>query len=404
MSLAAGMRFVFLTQGYHPDIDGGAYRYAAEVAEVLASRGHEVHALAKNPENKLPDSEFRNGVHLHRLRSPGGGFLKNWSGVVAAADAELEKLLTLPGRTLILSHHAYFEKALKNIRHAAFFHGPWGLEHRFACAAKPRNLLLRLRDAAVASLLHRTEGRALKRVSRVFVASGYMRDRVRQWHPHTTAPVEVVGGGANHARFNDRIDREAARKKFQAKPGERVFLSVRRLDPRMGLRVLVEAFGKISSRYSESSLWVVGRGAQKEELERMVSGTAIADRVRFPGFVPESDLPDLYAAADCVVMPSLDLEGFGLVTAEAMACGTPVIASNAGANAEVIGGLDGRLIFESGSVESLAGKLSEILSGHLQLPARHDCAGYARREFRWDRAADGFEHAFDAFAVEGGRT
>lgn len=397
------MRFVFLTQGYHPDIDGGAYRYAAEVAEVLAARGREVHVLAKNPDNKLPDTETRNGVHLHRLRGPGGGFVKNWSGIVAGASTELSTLLSRGGPTLVVSHHAYFEKALRNVPHVMFFHGPWGLEHRFACAARPRGTLAVLRDFVVAKLLHRTEGRALRNVSRVFVASGYMARKVREWHPHTTAPVEIVGGGANHSRFHDRIDRTSARAKFQAAPGETVFLSVRRLDPRMGLAILVEAFGKISPRFNESRLWVVGRGAQREELERMVSDANMAGKVRFPGFVPEADLPELYAAADCVVMPSLDLEGFGLVTAEAMACGTPVIASNAGANAEVVGGLDGNLIFETGSVTSLADTLSDILSGKLHLPSRERCAAYARSEFRWERAADGFERAFETFAVEGGR-
>jgi len=60
------MRFVFLTLGYHPDLDGGGYRYATEIAERLAGLGHEVHAIYPNPKNQLPAEAVREGVHLHR--------------------------------------------------------------------------------------------------------------------------------------------------------------------------------------------------------------------------------------------------------------------------------------------------------------------------------------------------
>jgi glycosyltransferase involved in cell wall biosynthesis len=275
-----------------------------------------------------------------------------------------------------------------------FFHGPWGLEHRFACRSRPRPLPVRLRDALVAGWLHRVEARALGAAGRLFVASQYVAGRLRKWHPGVRIPAEVVGGGANLARFREVADRAAVRAKFGAAPGETVFLAVRRLDPRMGLGLLIEAFASVASAHPGARLWITGRGAQREELGRLAERLGVAETIRFLGFVPEPDLPDLYAAADLAVMPSLDLEGFGLVTAEALACGTPVLASRAGANAEVVGPLADGLLFASGSATALAAKLDDALSGRLVPPPRAECAAHARREFRWDRAADAFERAW----------
>jgi glycosyltransferase involved in cell wall biosynthesis len=100
-------------------------------------------------------------------------------------------------------------------------------------------------------------------------------------------------------------------------------------------------------------------------------------------------------------MPSLDLEGFGLATAEALACGTPVLASRAGANPELVKPLNPDLMFEPGDVEFLAQILGRVLDGSLRLPEREACATYARSAFRWDRPADAIERAHGRWAVSG---
>ena len=231
----------------------------------------------------------------------------------------------------------------------------------------------------------------MRGADRILVASRYMADRLGAWHPGLSAEVEVVGGGANPSRFHDRLDREPLRRKWGLKPEDRLFLSVRRLDPRMGLGLLVKAFSEVATTCPSSRLWIAGKGAQREELERLSVSLGMGDRIRFLGFVPEEDLPGLYSVADAVLMPSLDLEGFGLVTAEALSCGTPVLASDAGANTEVVGPLSPALVFRSGSVEALSECMSRFASGATGIPGRAACADFARRTFRWDRPADAFE-------------
>jgi glycosyltransferase involved in cell wall biosynthesis len=396
------MRFVFLTLGYHPDLDGGGYRYATEVAERLAALGHEVHAVYPNPRNTLPASESRNGVQLHRVPDGTGSFLANWRSENAAARAVVDTLLG-PGtpRTLLATHQAYFEAAARGRPTVFMFQGAWGLEYAFSQQAKPRGVLRRLLDPWIARQLHRTEGRALAAAPEIFVASDYTRQRLPTWHPKVSSPVRVVSGGANFTHFFPPSDRAEVRARWNLSASDCLFLTVRRLDPRMGLRSLIEAFADASKAYPGARLWMAGRGPQRDELQALIEQRGLASKARLLGFVPESDLAALYGAADVTLMPSLDLEGFGLATVESLACGTPVLASNAGANPELVGPLDRALVYPTGDARALGERLEAILAGRLPLPSRNRCAEFARTEFRWDRPVNAFVQAFDKHALGG---
>jgi glycosyltransferase involved in cell wall biosynthesis len=106
--------------------------------------------------------------------------------------------------------------------------------------------------------------------------------------------------------------------------------------------------------------------------------------VLFPGFVPDADLPALYAGAQALAMPSL-YEGFGLPVLEAMACGTPVACSNNSSLPEIAG--NAALLFDPTEVDAIGDALRRILgSSDLQTHLRD--AGLRRAyEFSWGRAA-----------------
>ena len=387
------MRFIFLTLGYTPDLDGGGYRYATEVAELLASRGHEVHAVYPNPGEQLSATELRNGVHLHRVPRNGAGFLGRWRNANAGARDCVVSILRTPSKTLLFSHHAYMSPAVKGMRHCIFLHGPWALEHRLSVTAKPRTLQRRILDRCSGLVMHRVERNSIDRASRVLVASEYSRGRIPVWHRGLHREAEVVGGGADLARFALPNDREKVRRDRGLLPDEFLFLAVRRLDPRMGLMNLIEAFEPVARQHPNARLAIAGRGPQREELQDRVRNLGLEDRVRLLGFVPEADLPRLYQSADCVLMPSLDLEGFGLATAEALACGTPVLASSSGANPELIRPLGEDLLFEAGNPGAISAIMTGALSGAIGLPSRQRCAEYARKAFQWDRPANAIERA-----------
>lgn len=167
----------------------------------------------------------------------------------------------------------------------------------------------------------------------------------------------------------------------------------------MGLTHLVDAFIQIAKRYPQAQLVIAGKGSQREALQASIDASGLGSRIRLLGFVSEEDLPRLYASADCVLMPSLDLEGFGLSTAEALASGTPVLASRSGANPELVEPLGRSLLFNPADTESLASALQGVMDGSLPLPSRQRCAEYARTAFRWDRPSNAIEQAWSDHAL-----
>lgn len=391
------MKFVFLTLGYHPDLTGGACRYVAEAAERLAAREHRVEVICPNPGDQFAGRETRRGVGLFRYPSGRWFFARNWRQENAWARALLRERLAQPGApALLVQAHAYFTPALAgNWSQAVFlFTGPWSAEYRWARQAAPGWGLRRWLDGALALGMHWTEGKALRRTRRILAISHYYAGQLPHWHGRRLAPIAVISGGVNTEQFQPVADRLRLRQQLGLGPEESLFLAVRRLEARMGLLTLLEGFASVAPAFPQARLWLAGGGPLQQELQKRIAAAGLHERARLLGFVPEADLPGLYSAADCTLMPSLDLEGFGLATVESLACGTPVLGSRAGATPELLGPLSDSLLFAPASAGALAEKLRAVLSGALRLPERAACVSYARQRFNWEGPVRGFEDAY----------
>jgi glycosyltransferase involved in cell wall biosynthesis len=206
-----------------------------------------------------------------------------------------------------------------------------------------------------------------------------MELELRAEHSGFARAVERLPLGVTVARFADGLGRDAARARLGLE-GPTV-LCVRRLVARMGLDLLVTAFATVLDRHPGAVLAIAGRGYQRGALERRVRQLGIAPAVRFLGFVPDEELPLWFRAADLFVLPSVSLEGFGMVTLEALAAGTPVLATPIGASPEVLGPLGDRHL----AAAATAGALASAVDAWLFEPAtdadRERFAAYAREEF-----------------------
>lgn len=129
--------------------------------------------------------------------------------------------------------------------------------------------------------------------------------------------------------------------------------------PRKNVSSLINAFGKVITEDPEIILCLPGRGDKEQESnELLVEALGLQNRIKFLGFVPNEDLPYLYSAAELFVYPSM-YEGFGLPPLEAMACGCPVLCSNATCLPE-IAGADG-IYFNPYNTIEMAEKMLKIL-------------------------------------------
>ncbi|MGQ9567807.1 MAG: glycosyltransferase family 4 protein [Anaerolineae bacterium] len=164
-------------------------------------------------------------------------------------------------------------------------------------------------------------------------------------------------------------------------------LALGNLQPRKNVARLVEAFALAREEAHLPHQLVVAGKAQWRESEVLatVERLGLEDAVRFPGYVADEDLPALYSGAGCFAYPSL-YEGFGLPPLEAMACGTPVLASHAGALREVVG--NAAWVVDPTDVRDIARGLLALLTDPGTAQAYRERGLAHAATFSWHRLAE----------------
>ena len=156
------------------------------------------------------------------------------------------------------------------------------------------------------------------------------------------------------------------------------------LEPRKGLGTLISAYRALAEQVNHSLVIAGNKGWQMEPLFRLVEDYGLAERVYFTGYVEDGDLPGLLSLAETLVYPST-YEGFGLPPLEAMACGTPVVCSNAASLPEVVG--EAGLLVPPGEAEALFQALARVITDE-SLHAGLRRLGFEQaRRFSWDHSA-----------------
>jgi phosphatidyl-myo-inositol dimannoside synthase len=204
--------------------------------------------------------------------------------------------------------------------------------------------------------------------------------------------MRVVYPGVNGDRYRPDVDGREVRRRFDAPPGQ-LLLSVGRLQRRKGHDLVIEALDALQAELPDLTYLIVGDGAERSRLEKLVHERGLERRVRFEGEVPADRLPAYYAAADVFVLPTRmddgDFEGFGLVFLEAAASGKPVIGGRTGGVPEAVADLETGLLVDGGDVRQLVDAI-RALATSAELRTRYGAAGRQRteRDFTWQRAAD----------------
>jgi glycosyltransferase involved in cell wall biosynthesis len=232
------------------------------------------------------------------------------------------------------------------------------------------------------SLLGLVRG-SVRRAERVIAVSEFTRGDVIDQYRLDPAKVVAIPNGVN-SMFRPMEDAEArVRERFGI---DRPFvLCVGALQARKNVPLAIEAYARLMGRGTECELVVAGgdRGGRIDVLDAILR-TRLTGRVHLVGHVEDEELPALYSAARVLVFPSL-YEGFGLPALEAMASGTPVVASNTTGLAEAVG--EAGLTVDPTSAEELADALGRVLND-TALRERLIAAGHERAaHFTWARAA-----------------
>jgi N-acetyl-alpha-D-glucosaminyl L-malate synthase BshA len=205
----------------------------------------------------------------------------------------------------------------------------------------------------------------------VTAISGYLRDKtIQEFHPER--PIEVIPNFVNCDIYTPLApEKRAAGRARYAADGEKILLHLSNFRPVKRTADVVRVFSRIA-RQLPARLLMIGDGPDRSAAEWIAHRKGIQDRVHFLG--KQDSVSDILPLADLLLMPS-ELESFGLVALEAMACRVPTIATRVGGVPEVIDdGVTGRL-FDVGDVDGMAEAAVEILRD----PGRYEAmAGAAR--------------------------
>lgn len=251
------------------------------------------------------------------------------------------------------------------------FHGPWALEGRAEGIGALKFAIRSFQERVVYGL-----GRRFIVLSRAF---GDIL--VREYGVREDA-IRIVPGGVDLRRFGAAVPRAEARARLGLPADRPIVATVRRLTATKGLEHLINAAATLRARVPDALVVIVGTGPLEADLKRRVGERGLDAHVRFAGHLSEADLPVLYRAADLMVVPTIALEGFGLVVVEALACGTPALVTPIGGLPEVVRDLEPELVLADASAEAIARGLGDALDGTLRVPDEAACLAYARR-FDW---------------------
>ena len=166
---------------------------------------------------------------------------------------------------------------------------------------------------------------------------------------------------------------------------ERYVLFVSTIEPRKNLSRLLAAFERVHAAGLADALVIVGkRGWLFDAFFADLERSPAREAVLFPGFVPDADLPAVYAGAQALAFPS-EFEGFGLPVLEAMACGAPVVCSDTSSLPEVAG--DAALLVDPLDVDALTHALERVLRDPALAADLRACGLAQAARFSWERAA-----------------
>ncbi len=387
----------------YPDHVGGSHRFYYEVGRRLARRGHEVHVATGRERPEDPPVDNVAGMHVHRFprerRSPLFQALSYLSG-----SAGVYRPLARESPFDIISGH--YPLATAGVLLAGGWkrplvyslYGPWADEYGVELGRKMESgsgWTARVARCVSMGGMRWLEGACLHRARRVHVLSQYTAGQAASIHGVPPDRISIIPAGVDSERFSPGSKVEA-RRRLALDEGGPVLLTVRRLYARMGLENLLDAMPLIARQLPDSRLLIAGKGPLPASLEERIARLGLQERVSLLGFVSDDLLPDYYRAADLFVLPTVALEGFGLVTLEAMACGTPVVGTPVGATSELLGAFDGRMLAAGVAPGDIASAVLWLLGRREDLARLGERARQFALRYSWDDTAERLEALFQS--------
>jgi len=405
------LKVVMLTSSY-PLYDGDMTApFIEEIAAGLVARGHEIHVvLPDHP--RLRRAAVARGVHLHPFAAAP---VRRWGAAWGYAGSLAGDVALTKGAVAVapfaLANAARAVNRVARLVRPDLLHAHWVIPN-----GPPTALIARRRGLPLVVSLHGSD---------VFVAERFVPARRAAWWAFGSADgvtacsgdladramrlgacedrTRVVPYGVNSAQFRpvDDATRAVVRGWFDLPPETPLLLCAGRLVYKKGFAVAVAAFARITATQPDARLVIAGDGPLDADLRRQTERLGVADRVCFAGRVDRDRHPQLVAACDVYLLPSVhdhrgNVDGLPNALLDALAAGCAVVASDiAGVRLAVRDSETGVLVPEQ-DVAALADAVDALLRD----PAQRAALGGAARadvtaRLTWAHTAAAFERVYE---------
>jgi D-inositol-3-phosphate glycosyltransferase len=235
------------------------------------------------------------------------------------------------------------------------------------------------------------EYEVLKHSDRLIAESQASKDHMVQDYGVDPARIDIIPCGVETSIFHP-YDRRQARLRLGLSDGP-ILLFIGRLQPLKGIDTLLRCAHHVRRQHDDVQVLIVGGGVdsddpherqERDRLHALVQELNLAEHVRFIDAQPQEQLAYYYAASDVLVMPS-HYESFGMVVLEAMACGTPVVASHVGGLASTV--LHGQTGFLApvGDVQAFARSVDQVISAPALWQSMSEASYRRAQSYTWPR-------------------
>jgi len=363
---------------YLPPVISGVANYTISICKELIKRGHSVDLISFHEKNK---GEYDyDGIKVH-------GFSSFFNiADMYALDAmiylpEVLKLVKKIKPDIIHFHHrtSNIEFAMGSIKKEAncpivnTVHSAVGSLETFD-----------LRDA-IHFIHYKMISEEFKKYSDMVMAVSEFNKSHLVSNGLNSEKIKVIRNGVDVLKY-DSVSREVARKKLNFGADEKVLLFVGRHLPEKGLDFLIPTFNKVSKKYKNLKLVIIGDDTLTFIYKQLASSNR---NIIFPGRVPSETLIGYYKASDIFVLPSVWHEPQATVLYEAMAAGLPIVATSTGGTTELINLSKAGLLVNPKSIGELTNGIEKLLNdGNMRKEFGKNGHEYVSRNHSWEKVVD----------------
>ncbi|MHC4308379.1 MAG: glycosyltransferase family 4 protein [Planctomycetota bacterium] len=378
------MNYLCAVDSYFHDYPGGAARVALDIALLMREHGHQVTMICKAENDDQQDALTTiepEGIQILRYKKTN---FNNWSPFYVQNQIKTVKEVVnkfLPNIKWDIIHiHSLFTgagvmEALGDTPHYLYtVHSPVVAEQKINWAHQ--GFIGKLKLLFGLKILKRLENTILHKASAIHVLSKFTKSQIQYFHgladkikiiPHWIQPQYI--------RTQKKAEARALLDWPQNIP---ILFTIRNHIPRTGLDIAIDAIAPLAIQ-KRCIFIVAGDGPMRTMLQERArnAGAGLAEVV-FTGHLPNKKLMLAYQAADLFVLPTIELECFGLIILEALAMGCPIVATKVAAIPELLGPILPDFIVPANNVTAMRTKLQDYLEGKLVVPNQETLSDYVQ--------------------------